>query len=296
VLTKQQFGFNAYVWRDLDADQRVKECTDFLAQVGYGCVEFSRDSFSGNDLCSRFRAAAKAAETSGIRESTFTVVRDLVCGDWSEIDDVVRAIEASSEAGREQMNLCSYGTFPEHFNIVSEHFWMPPQPNYQEPWDNVSRALEVILTACERNAVTVNFEAAVGALVHDYYSVLELLRRCGHPRLCILMDPSHYVLYRNDVPYAVRQLGPKIRHVHMKDAVGRPGTFGLDFMFPPLGAGAMDWGGFFRALEDINYTGALSAEYEQFKYMAHVRNDDPKFAARVSYEEMNMLYDHYHQR
>ena len=101
---------------------------------------------------------------------------------------------------------------------------------------------------------------------------------------------SHLLLYRNDIPYAIDRLGDKIKHVHLKDAVGRPGVIGLDFMFPTLGAGAIDWRAFFNALDRINYTGAITGEYEQFKYMAHVRDNDPRYAAKITYEEMVALH------
>ena len=76
----------------------------------------------------------------------------------------------------------------------------------------------------------------------------------------------------------------------MKDAVGRPGELGLDFLFPSLGAGGIDWKSFFAALDDIGYSGAVSGEYEQFKYMAQVLNNDPAEGARITYDEMNALH------
>ena len=66
---------------------------------------------------------------------------------------------------------------------------------------------------------------------------------------------------------------------------------GLDFTFPTLGSGGIDWKRFFKALDKINYTGAISGEYEQFKYMAQVRGNNPKYAAKIMYEEMTALYD-----
>lgn len=69
------------------------------------------------------------------------------------------------------------------------------------------------------------------------------------------MDPSHFRLYDNDVPWAVRRLGLKIRHVHLKDMVGRPGMMGREFTFPLLGEGVVDWKAFAAALGDVEYTG-----------------------------------------
>ena len=44
------------------------------------------------------------------------------------------------------------------------------------------------------------------------------------------------------------------------------------------------------ALDDIGYSGAVSGEYEQFKYMAQVLNNDPAEGARITYDEMNALH------
>jgi len=51
-----------------------------------------------------------------------------------------------------------------------------------------------------------------------------LLHRFDSEFLAVNMDPSNFRLYDNDVPWAVRRLGSKIRHVHLKDVVGRPGA------------------------------------------------------------------------
>ena len=130
---------------------------------------------------------------------------------------------------------------------------MPPQTNHGPAWDNLVKALERIVAELDRSDAYLALEPLTGALVHDFYTIEAMYRRIDHPRLCITLDPSHLLLYRNDIPYAIRQLGGKIKHVHMKDAVGHPGIFGLDFMFPTLGAGAIDWKAFLQALDDIGY-------------------------------------------
>ena len=79
----------------------------------------------------------------------------------------------------------------------------------------------------------------------------------------------------------------------MKDAVGKPGAFGIDMVFPALGSGAIDWVAFLKALDEIDYKGALCGEYEQFKYMAQVKANNPEYAAKATYEDMTALYDLY---
>ena len=289
MITKEQFGFNAFWWEKLHAEEQIKSCVDYLANIGYKYVEFKRDSFLQDKLGDQFKLAVKIAESGGLKVSNFVVLGDLTNGDPKMINNVIETITACSDAGIRILNsVC--GGLPEPIPGAPENWWMPAQSNHQVGWDNVVMALEKICDVADRYQVDLAIEPIVGTLVRDYYSMQELFRLFDHPRLCLTMDPSHLLLHRNDIPYAIRQWKDKIIHVHMKDAVGRPGTFGLDFLFPSLGAGAIDWEVFFNALEEINYTGAINGEYEQFKYMEHVRNNDPKFAPKVMYKEMSALY------
>ena len=125
-------------------------------------------------------------------------------------------------------------------------------------------------------------EGVFGHLVHDYYTTLELLRHYDSPRLGINFDPSHGILVGNDIPWVVRQWGSRIRHIHLKDAVGRPGMFGETFVFPLLGEGQVPWAGLFAALDAIGYEGYLSVEFESWDYYRQVLGSDPIAAARLS--------------
>ena len=93
----------------------------------------------------------------------------------------------------------------------------------------------------------------------------------------------------NDIPWAVRQWGPRIRHVHLKDAVGRPGMFGETFIFPLLGEGLVPWADLLTALDDIGYQGYLSVEFESWDYYRQILGNDPVAAARLSLELLGRL-------
>jgi len=150
--------------------------------------------------------------------------------------------------------------------------------------------------ACDCGVFLV-LESVAGHLVHDYFTTSELLRKVDSLNLCITMDPSHYQLYSNDVPWVIRQFGKeKIKHVHLKDVIGRPGEIGEDFIFPLLGEGAIDWNGFFGALDEIEYEGYLSVEFESWKYMNDILNNNAIEAARISLQAANALIDRYNSK
>ena len=290
MITADQFGFNAFWWETLHSEDQVKACADYIASLGYRFVEFKRLSFKQDNIAAEFKLAVNAAKAAGLQVSNFVVLRDLTTGDRQATDDVIETLRACNDAGVGVLNTVC-GPLPEPTTAAPEDWWMPPQAEHRSGWDNTVKALEGICDVADSCNVDLALEPIAGSLVHDFYSLQELFGRFDHSRLGVTMDPSHFLLHRNDIPYAIERLDGRIKHVHMKDAVGKPGVIGLDFTFPTLGSGGIDWKVFFEALDKINYTGAISGEYEQFKYMAQVRDNDPEFAAKMMYEEMIALYN-----
>jgi sugar phosphate isomerase/epimerase len=158
-----------------------------------------------------------------------------------------------------------------------------------QAWDMVRVAFDTLVPVAEESGVGLAVEGVFGHLVHDYYTTLELLRHYDSPALGINLDPSHGVLVGNDIPWVVRQLGSRIRHVHLKDAVGRPGMFGETFVFPLLGEGVVPWADTFSALDEVGYDGYLTVEFESWDYYRQVLHADPVEAARISLEILGRL-------
>jgi sugar phosphate isomerase/epimerase len=85
------------------------------------------------------------------------------------------------------------------------------------------------------------------------------------------LDPSHLVWQFIDYERAVREFGPRIRHVHAKDMeIDRDGLFehgvmatGIGWQIPRLpGLGEIRWDRFIAALYAVGYQGAISIEHE----------------------------------
>jgi len=110
----------------------------------------------------------------------------------------------------------------------------------------------------ESLGVKVAFEPVATHLICDTESMLELIEAVKPLELFVNFDPSHLAVHDDDISSAIRSLGQRIVHVHIKDAKGTPS----DYQFPPLGQGVIDFKGFMDALREIDYTGVLSVEYE----------------------------------
>jgi sugar phosphate isomerase/epimerase len=95
------------------------------------------------------------------------------------------------------------------------------------------------------------------------------------PNFGLNFDPSHLVWQHMDYLQALANFGPRIVHVHLKDArldrrkldeVGILAT-PLEFHTPKLpGLGDVDWGRFFSVLSETGYDGPVCVEVEDRAY------------------------------
>jgi sugar phosphate isomerase/epimerase len=137
-----------------------------------------------------------------------------------------------------------------------------------------------IVGALEKQKVQGAVEGVFGMLCNDYSTTRLLIDHFDSSWLGVNFDPSHGTLKDDsDTGWVVRQWGKdKIKHVHLKDAIGLP-EMGK-FLFPFLGEGRVDWKGMFEALAEIGYEGWLSVEFESFAYHDRILKGDTREAAR----------------
>lgn len=90
----------------------------------------------------------------------------------------------------------------------------------------------------------------------------EFLRQLAKPNLGVNFDPANMLLYDKGNPIeALRQLGPWIRQVHIKDArrTRVAGTWGEEVV---AGTGEVNWPTFFQTLAQVGFQGNLCIERE----------------------------------
>jgi sugar phosphate isomerase/epimerase len=286
MIERKQFGFMA----SLDFTRWAPEKTvEALAGAGYGAVEWTLAQFdprakSPEELESLVRMTREAE----LEVSAIAVQQDLLTTDKSLRAQRAKLIEdciaAAGLCGVKTLNVASGPA-----TWVAGALRIPEEMTEGPAWDLLVNAYSPLIEMAEKHSVILALEPGFQNLCHDYYSTQELFRHLDSPSLGINLDPSHLALYRNDVPWVIRQWAERIKHVHLKDVVGRVGVPGQDFMFPLLGEGLVPWSDFFAALEGIGYKGFLSVEFESFEYYARVLGGDPQEAARLSMAQIERL-------
>lgn len=282
---ERQFGYMASLGFQ---NWNVEDVVKGLAGLGYSTVEWTLAHFDPRKDSNELSRLASVPEKHGMRASEIVIQQDFVTLDPAayegRINLVAESIQAAAGIGIRVLNLFT-GPAP----------WDPKAPRLGtdltegEAWKLVTAAFKRLLPLAKKHKVFLAVEPVFGHLCHDYYSIRELLSRFDSQFLAINFDPSHFQLYGNDIPWAIEQLAPFIRHVHLKDVIGKPGMPGREFTFPLLGEGTVDWVAFTRALDRIGYSGTLSVEFEAFGYFEKVLDGDPLQAAKLSMEQIKHL-------
>jgi sugar phosphate isomerase/epimerase len=154
-------------------------------------------------------------------------------------------------------------------------------PNFPDQIDNgykdFAKRFKPILDVFEKEDVYFALEVHPTEIAFDVSSAARAVEEIkGHPRFGFNFDPSHLGYQGVDYVAFIRQFRDRIFHTHMKDVYWSPrptraGVFGghLNFGHPDrywdfrsLGRGCVDFEAIIRALNEINYQGPLSVEWE----------------------------------
>jgi len=275
-------------------DMTSRQVVIALAELGYQAVSWPLARFDPYQTTHMERKhLIQTTKSAGLQISEWVLQLDYICLDKSERS---RRIKHSKDVIR---TIGSLDPSPPINIFTGPAPWIPSSARLGvdlsegQAWSILDEVFEQLLPLAETNKVYLAVEGVFGHLVHDYYTSAELLRRYPSPSLGINFDPSHGILYNNDIPWAIRQLDRHIMHVHLKDAVGKPGGLpGQTFIFPLLGEGIVDWMALSEALDDIKYTGYLTVEFESFDYYQKILKNDPIAAAKISMQHIQKIFNH----
>lgn len=144
-----------------------------------------------------------------------------------------------------------------------------PVPD-QETKQRVAAGLHELGTYAGPRKVTVIIES------HDHFTssatLKDVLHGADSPHVALLWDAHHTFATSNEDPeFTVKELGPWIRHTHLKDSVGT----GEDRKYVLTGRGTVPIERQIKALQGIGYEGFYCFEWEK---VWHPDLDDPEIA------------------
>ncbi len=184
----------------------------------------------------------------------------------------------------------------------------PPTPRemidagYQDFADRWNPILDVFGECGVRFALEVH----PGEIAFDLYSAQRALEALGHrEEFGFNFDPSHLIWQGVDPVEFIRAFPNRIYHVHIKDAIrtlnGRSGILashlrfgdsrrGWDFRSP--GRGEVNFEEIIRALNEINYQGPLSVEWEDSGMdREHGATEAAEFVKKIDFQPSNLAFD-----
>lgn len=262
-------------------DTYVDEKWQLLKDSGLDCYAIS-NHLVGQAIC------------DNIDERHQAILPDNIWGNGEPEEVRQRAAEHmanSAKACRKFMDAreAIMGKAPHHFKAVVNGFtgssiWhalysFPPtsQEYLQAGFDDFAKRFLPIMNVFEDEDVYFALEVHPTEIAFDIASTERALAAINHhPRFGFNYDPSHLAYQGVDYVKFIHQFSDRLNHVHMKDVWwgqgdGTVGIFGghTDFAdnrrfwdFRSVGRGDVNFENIIVALNDINYEGPLSVEWE----------------------------------
>lgn len=272
-----------YVAADVEGTA-PQELVRMLGEIGYTAVDWTMEQFDPLvDGKSRLQQLVTLAADAGLAVPQLMVHQDYVTPDprlWEErVRRTERAIEAAAATGIPTVGLVTGpNRWAEDWAVVGRDV------ETEAAWDLALHAVNRVLDHAADHDVAVSLEPCWGTLAWNAATADDFLRRLGRDELQLNFDPSHFVMTGDQAPDLVRHWADRIAHVHLKDAFGVTGDFEKDFCFLLPGEGKTDWPALLAALDDINYRGAMSVEFESFTLRENVFRGDIEAGARLAYQ------------
>jgi sugar phosphate isomerase/epimerase len=190
----------------------------------------------------------------------------------------------------------------------SLYAWPPTSQAYwQKGFDDFAQRFKPIMDEFDKVNVNFALEVHPTEIAFDIASAQRALQAIGnHKRFGFNFDPSHFGYQGVDYVKFIYTFGPRIFHSHMKDVWwnkgdGTVGVFGghVDFADPrrfwdfrSLGHGDINFERIIVALNDVNFRGPLSVEWEDSRMnREHGARESCAFVRKIDFERSNIAFD-----
>lgn len=269
--------------------QSIEEICAGLKSLGYDAIEWTQFfADPENHTEEHLKKLVRIPGDFGLEVSEIVVQRDLIVrsrDEWRRnVDFIIECINRYSEIGVQTINLFT-GPVP----WVKNPLVIGEEITEGDAWSMLFSAFDEIVMQAEKKQMNLAVENVWLMLCHDFFTMQYLINHYNSSWLGVNYDPSHDVLAgHTDVGWIIRQWGNQIKHIHLKDAVGIQKL--NSFIFPLLGEGNVNWEAFKNALDDIDYKGFMSVEFESFTYVDKIWKNIWEKAARNSIENIRILF------
>ena len=186
------------------------------------------------------------------------------------------------------------------FPPTSQEYWDKGYKDFGDRW-------KPILDVFEEEDINFGLEVHPTEIAFDIASSERAIEAVdGHKRFGFNYDPSHLGYQGVDYVKFIRKFADRIFHVHMKDAWwgrgnGEAGVFGGHttfgdprryWDFRSVGRGDIDFEEIIVALNDINYDGPLSIEWEDSRMdRVHGGRESAEFTKNIDFKPSDAAFD-----
>ena len=307
------WGDHFDVERALQEDDYCAKLWELLGQHGLNCYAIS-NHLAGQAVCDRVDARHRE------------IVPERVWGDGDPAGVNARAAEEMKNTARAARKFFDaappggiIGTPRDRARTVVNGFTGSPIWHAVYPFPPISPAMIdegyqefaarwlPILEVFSEVEVDFALEVHPGEIAFDLPSAQRTLDAVGaHPRFGFNFDPSHFGYQGVDYLAFLRRFGDRVWHVHVKDAwwsdhpcaagvFGGHTEFGADgryWDFRSPGRGRIDFEQVFRLLNQIDYPGPLSVEWEDpMMDREHGAREAVEFVRKLGFPTTEQRFD-----
>jgi len=143
---------------------------------------------------------------------------------------------------------------PEYEHAPAAEYFTPSTTEYEHLWTAYSEAMRQCLEIAEKESITLGLEPRANSLVSTADSFLRLWEKLGSEQLRCVLDMMHCAFQRENVPVAIKKLGPRLAILQVC------GTDGRTLNHLPLDPEDVGLKRAIASLAEIGFTGTVDIE------------------------------------
>ena len=272
-LSGAPIGTVPILWNNVDFAElrlgtRADDILDDIARLGYDGCQLGLGFPQGEAL--RSTLAARELRLAEVYASIAATVDGPTEGALDEVRERLRLLIA----GGGEVFCVALDSSPDR-DVAAGHATDDDTSRMTDAgWDRLVALLRTVAAETRAAGARIAFHSHAGTYVETPAEVDRLAAAIDADTLPFCLDVGHYLVGGGDPVAALRQLGARVTHVHLKDVdpgvlerlrrreVGNFRDAVRQRLFTELGSGMLDLEGFLAALAERDYRGWLMVEQD----------------------------------